>query len=182
MKMRNGIFLTIFALVMRMSMGMESGTTIPLPNAQPTALWARGYSVIPTPRKVELGEGEISFDQDWRLEVKGVSSDDIAADFLKSDLETFHRITLSGSAGRILHLEVSSGAVKTGAKPALDEQAYRLTIQSSQVSIIGNAPAGLFYGVQTFLQLLKPKHGIAFLPECIITDWPELQLLSLIHI
>jgi hexosaminidase len=42
--------------------------------------------------------------------------------------------------------------------------------------ITGNTPTGLFYGVQTLLQLLKPENGKLRLPEGRIEDWPDLEL------
>lgn len=45
------------------------------------------------------------------------------------------------------------------------------------VKIYANAEAGLFYGVQTLLQLLRPLNDGSFnLPEGMITDWPDLNL------
>ena len=44
----------------------------------PTALFLRGYSVIPTPQKVELGEGDIKFDESWVLDGSKISKDHIA--------------------------------------------------------------------------------------------------------
>ena len=41
----------------------------------PTELYLRGYSVIPTPRKVKLLSGDVALDESWRLE----AADHIAA-------------------------------------------------------------------------------------------------------
>jgi len=154
---------------------------IPEPNPQPTPLWSRGYSVIPTPRFVDLGEGEITFGSDWKLNLKGVSREDSAVHSLKDDLEDFYGVQLEGKSNQVLNLEVRSGAVETGLEQAIEEQAYRLVIGPEEISIVGNAPAGLFYGVQTFIQLLKVKQdGETVIPECTIIDWPQLKL-RMIH-
>ena len=43
------------------------------------------------------------------------------------------------------------------------------------MTIAANAPAGLFYGAVTLVQLVKPSHGALLLPEGHIEDWPDLQ-------
>ncbi len=59
-------------------------------------------------------------------------------------------------------------------------QSYKLVINSSGVSIIGSDEPGLFYGIQTLIQLLKicydPKNPLSKsleLPHLIIDDWPD---------
>ena len=51
-----------------------------------------------------------------------------------------------------------------------------MKLTPAEVTITGNGPAGLFYGLQTLVQLLKPKDGKLWLPEGEIVDWPDLQL------
>jgi len=161
--------------------GGEGGQNIPKPDIQPTPLWSRGYSVIPTPRNVELGAGEVLINEEWNVKVEGVPKGDVTLDFLKEDLKEFHGLVLNGTANRTIHLQVKPGVVKTGRKQDIDRDAYRLVIKPGEISIVGNAPSGLFYGVQTFLQLLKVMNdGRLVVPECAITDWPELEL-RMIH-
>lgn len=175
--MKKLVILFMLFTVMMGNFAIVMGKDVPKPNLQPTPLWSQGYSVIPTPRNVELKEGEVFLSEDWGLSLDGVSKEDIAADFLKKDIKEFHGIELKGNTNRIIHLKVESGIVETGAVNAIEEQAYRLVIGSDEISIIGNTPQGLFYGVQTFLQLLKEKkNGRIVLPECTITDWPDSQL------
>ncbi len=47
------------------------------------------------------------------------------------------------------------------------------------MTIFANAPAGLYYGVVTFVQLLKQRDGVLFFPEGEIEDWPDLQMRQL---
>lgn len=143
---------------------------------QLTDLWVSGYAVFPTPRNVELKGGEISFDGDWKLKLDGISKKDIAVTFMESDLDMFYHSKLKGK-GRSIHLSVKPGAIKTDDEEGIDAQAYRLVISPDKISIVGNSRVGLFYGVQTFLQLIKDNgRGGLVLPECTITDWPTLEL------
>ncbi|MES2417104.1 MAG: family 20 glycosylhydrolase [Bacteroidota bacterium] len=68
------------------------------------------------------------------------------------------------------------------ADPTLGNEGYRLTVGLKQVIISANKPAGLFYGVQTLVQLLpaaieskEEVKGIKWAIPCVeITDYPRL--------
>src|SRR5205809_5322003 len=71
---------------------------------------------------------------------------------------------------------VSIGQAIDSNKPALVEQAYRLTLGPRSVKVAANAPPGLFYGVQTLIQLIRARDGRLWLPEGEIVDWPDVEL------
>lgn len=57
--------------------------------------------------------------------------------------------------------------------PAYKAESYQLSVQSVEINITGRQ-AGLFYGLQTFFQLLPPKNGgFVNLPGCQIMDAPR---------
>jgi hexosaminidase len=145
----------------------------------PTELFLRGYSVIPSPRQVRLGTGDFGFSSSWAFETT-LPATHVAIRSLLTDLRDMHGLSLrpAGSAKTdLLALEVRSGAAKSGAKPELDRQAYRITLTPHRILIEGNSDQGLFYGVQTFLQLLKPDgKGSFVLPVGTIEDWPTFEL------
>jgi hexosaminidase len=145
----------------------------------PTGLFLRGYSVIPTPRHVDLQTEDVDFSASWAL-LAEVPESHAAARSLAGDLRRFHAISLrpaSGAATRVIRLGVARGTVHTGDDPEIDKQAYRLTIAPDRIDIIGNDNPGLFYGVQTLLQLLREKQGGGLsLPVCSIEDWPAYRL------
>jgi len=148
-------------------------------NAQTvTDLWARGYSVIPTPQSVKLSGGDVVLDGSWLIDASKLGQQDIAYRSLVKDAAEFHGLRLRpGSAGKVIRLAVIPGTVATKVAPEIDEQAYRLHVSDKIIEITGNGKPGLFYGVQTFLQLLKRDHtGRLLLPRCTIDDWPKLQL------
>ena len=152
-----------------------------------SSLFARGYTVLPSPQKVELGQRDFRFTQDWRLELgTGVPNDDISVESLTGELQSRHQVRLShsprnsASAGTLRLAVLPNSITVSGApdrdKSALAEQAYKISLAKDTVSIIANTPTGLFYGVQTFVQLLKPEGGNLWLPEGEIVDWPDLEL------
>lgn len=66
--------------------------------------------------------------------------------------------------------------------PTLGSEGYHLNVGSKQIVIRANKPAGVFYGVQSFIQLL-PKEieskeevsGIKWIAPCVeVTDYPRL--------
>ena len=147
----------------------------------------RGYAVLPEPQKVWLGQTDATFTRDWRVLLgPGVSSNDVAVTGLTDELMgRFHLKIKSAApnrtAPRIVSLSIEPGSIVIGQaedhdKAALAEQAYRIVMTTNQVRIIGNAPPGLFYGVQTFIQLLTPKGKALKFPTGELQDWPDLQL------
>ena len=142
--------------------------------AEVTDLRMRGYSVIPEPQVVRLEDGEVHFGGDWAI--TGETSG-IANRFLAADLAEFHHLKLAGGSDKTVRLSIREGTVDAGPDAALSQQAYRLRIGDDTIEITGNAEPGLFYGVQTLLQLLKrDPAGELILPRGVIEDWPKLQL------
>ena len=143
-------------------------------------LRSSGFSLIPAPQKTELTGQLITLDNAWAIETK-IDVNSIVLKRIQSGAKELHGISFSGNGeGRII-LEIKSGIVNNNLSPELAEQAYRLEIAPGLIKITGNAEAGLFYGVQSLLQLLKPSNNGSFiLPEGTITDWPDLQL-RIIH-
>jgi hypothetical protein len=147
-----------------------------------SSLLTRGYAVLPAPQEVQLGAGDIRFGSGWKMELgPGVKAGDMAAASLRDDLQSRFGAKLDGTGRKTVRLSIQPASVTPGAavgsdKEAISEQAYRLELGQDSIAITANADAGLFYGVQTLLQLVKPRNGDLWLPEGRITDWPDLGL------
>jgi hexosaminidase len=175
---RGTAFACLFVLALFSPKGGHAETVSPL--------YARGYTVLPVPQRVKLEDRDLRFGPDWRLELgAGVPRDDVAIQSLREELESRDQITLAGANSRtaagVLKLAVVPNSITVSAatdrmKDALADQAYRITLSTATVSITGNTLTGVFYGVQTFVQLLKPQSGSLWLPEGEIEDWPDLEL------
>jgi hexosaminidase len=147
-------------------------------------LFARGYTVIPEPQNVSLGTSDLTFSQDWQLKLdKSVAKNDVAADTLREDLSSRFNLSLGAGrgAGGTVTLRIQPGSVPIGAAvdsstTSLEEQAYRIDMHKGAIAITANAPTGLFYGVETFVQLLRRDMGAVWFPEGSIVDWPDMQL------
>jgi hexosaminidase len=147
-------------------------------------LSARGYAAVPEPRTVALRASDFRFGSAWRVELgQTVAPDDIAVRTLAESLNERFRVKLAGAPGGsgVLRLEIVPRSVGVNSaldsdRDALAEQAYRINLNSSRITITANAPTGLFYGVETLVQLLKPIGGELWLPEGEIVDWPDLRM------
>jgi hexosaminidase len=149
-------------------------------------LLARGHVVMPQPQVVRLGASDFVFTRDWRLERQGVAPGDAAVEVLNDELERrFHlKLANSGSQAGTLRLVVAPNSATVGQaqdrdRDVLAQQAYKIDLSRDRVTIVANAPAGLYYGVVTFVQLLNPRDGALMLPEGQIEDWPDLQMRQL---
>lgn len=164
MILRTALFLT--------ALGLAAGQNV-------TDLWLRGYSVIPTPQVVRLASGDVVLDDGWVVDAGKINAQDIAVRTLLSDVAEFHSLHLRAGSGdvKVIRLGVAPGTVVTKAGAEIDKQAYRLSIDDRAIEITGNDSPGLFYGVQTLVQLLKrDEAGRLLLPKGVIEDWPKLQL------
>lgn len=140
-----------------------------------TSLRSLGYAVFPTPQKTDLtGEG-IIIDGSWRIVAGQTVAQKITDGFVNRARE-LHNMNFSGAGNGRIVLKVSQDAVGGISDPKRSGQAYTITIREGQVTIEGNKEAGLFYGIQSFLQLLKPASDGKFrVPAGTITDWPDLE-------
>ncbi len=154
-------------------------------NARPdmvSPLYARGYTVIPEPQQVKLGQGDFRITATWRAEVgPGVAPGGVAVETLKKDLQERHGLKLAErGAGPAIRLEIRANSVQVGEaqdrdEVALAEQAYKFKLAKDGITITANASPGLFYGAETLVQLVKASGENRWLPEAEIVDWPDVQ-------
>src|SRR5579863_2385573 len=150
-------------------------------------LTARGFTVLPVPQKVTLASQDFGVVNGWQIVLeRGVKADDVAVESLKQqfaerfDLSLTEAGTTRDRSG-VIRLTVAPGLVTIGEategkKEAIEEQAYRLVLKPREISLTANALPGLFYGVETLVQLPKRRGDRWLLPEGEITDWPDLGM------
>jgi hexosaminidase len=170
-----GLFFLVCGLI-GVALGLHGATVSPL--------FERGYNVIPVPQEVNLKDNDFEFGNGWRLELgSGVSTTEVAVESLKNGLAERYGVTLATerqTRGKLIELTIQPGSVQIGNaedknRVALEEQAYTLDLASGRIQIRANASAGLFYGVETLIQLVKHVNGKLWLPAGAITDWPDLE-------
>ncbi|MEJ7588399.1 MAG: beta-N-acetylhexosaminidase [Ferruginibacter sp.] len=143
-----------------------------------------GQGLLPVPQKVSLSDQQYKLDNSWAMETGKVSKDDPAVLSLATGLKERFGLKLRNK-GRTnapaIRLSVQPGAVVIGKTidtniALLKKQAYRLKLEPGGISITANAAQGLFYGVQTLLQLLQPVNGDTYYAGGEIVDWPVMDL------
>ncbi len=140
-------------------------------------------AIIPAPQKMELHDGQFDLGPNTRISVDSPSRDTGRYLMEKLDRSTGFQIKMV--------TEFSSGApvyngillTTRSANTNLGPEGYELAVTTNSVIIQATTQAGLFYGVQTLLQLLPPEifssnvvNGVAWRVPCVqITDWPRFQ-------
>ncbi|WP_331345549.1 family 20 glycosylhydrolase [Cellvibrio sp. UBA7661] len=128
-------------------------------------------AIIPTPKAVTYSKGNANIDDKWKIvEVGGLSFE---SDYLQQRL---HDVGLSLDKGmanaayksHVIELLIN----KKIAKP----EAYELNITSEKVMVSAASPAGIFYGVQSFLSLFSAeKSASKTIPALRVFDEPRAQ-------
>jgi hypothetical protein len=157
--------------------------------AQTVAAQAK-LALIPAPREANFGQTTELPDK-ILVAVPGPKSEEGAEDdFAARDLEdALKRITPAAGEShpaqppyRITLLRNGSDAAKgilaannIAFDPAMEPEGYALVIGPHEATIIGATGSGVFYGVQTFKQLLPLPGAPRVLPTGTVRDWPAMQ-------
>ncbi|HZT31054.1 MAG TPA: beta-N-acetylhexosaminidase [Bryobacteraceae bacterium] len=146
--------------------------------------WAAEHrALVPRPQEIRYAGGTLALDGlSIRFASEPGAEDRFAARQLSAGLsaagQTLVPVHETGNATPAIVL-VRTGDV--AALPAADEQAgpdsreaYTLRVSPSGAEIRARASAGLFYGVQTLLQMVEGSGSRAVLPAAEVRDWPAL--------
>jgi len=133
-----------------------------------------GLSVIPYPQQVHLVGEDFYFSNELTLvlDMQHSEADRFAAEELARDLKSTWGIDA------IIDTEKGKKSIvlsRTQVPASMQEQGYRLTTSIDELSIRAKSEAGLFYGTQTFLQLIKEREEGFQVPGMEITDWPDIE-------
>lgn len=135
-------------------------------------------SIIPEPVSVVPAEGSLVLPSRIVIRARGGQEPMNVGEYLKDKLRSTGKpVVLSSSAeSATIQLSLLSDKDKQ-----LGSEGYRLRVTSAHVMISANEPAGLFYGVQSLLQLLpkeiessEVQEDVKWrLPLVSITDYPR---------
>lgn len=133
-------------------------------------------TIIPEPKEVTLKKGRFSIDGQHSI----VVSPDLilTGELLQKEIRRLTKFRLN-----IEKIETPEKILKITKRTTdrhlfynlnkLGEEGYIINISRDELTIMGNRPAGIFYGAQTLIQLLednlRPK-------SCLIRDWPDLKI------
>lgn len=143
-------------------------------------LRSQGFSLIPAPQKTVLSGKTIEYGHNWSIDSKLKNGSNVLQ-LLHAKAKELHGIDFSGNGKDKIVLDINPQILDNSVAPELAAQGYFLEMTSGLIKITGSSENGLFYGVQSVLQLLKQSYrGGLLLPEGTITDWPDLEL-RIIH-
>ncbi len=147
------------------------------PGGFTTELRSLGYSLIPAPQQTALQGETVRLDRSWKIENQVVGGGEASLNRLVAGIRELHGLEFEGTGkGGTIALLIQPGTVSQ-APDSVSDQAYRLSLAPGRVEVIGNGEPGLFYGVQSLLQLLRRENGESWvLPSGVIVDWPALPL------
>lgn len=129
-------------------------------------------NLIPKPVLIHVAEGGFQLTGTTRISIApSQESTKTLANYLAEQLERTTNLHLS-----IAETDDSTGNIRLGLveKMELGEEGYELTVTDNDVQVLAQQPAGLFYGIQTLLQLIPAHQSGPFeLPAVSIQDTPR---------
>jgi hexosaminidase len=152
----------------------------------------RALKILPAPKEVRIAEGRIVIKPSTSILISN-GEDRTAAETLQREIhdrtgmklsidlvtaapKTTGHISLGRLTDRGLRSYLESQGVKVGDN--LDNQGYVIRVTDSGVLVAGRTAQGLFYGVQTLRQLLRPEGSAGktlAVPALVIRDWPSME-------
>lgn len=111
------------------------------------------FNLVPKPKQIIVGQELFTIDKECVIITsKGVSN--FNNQYLRDKLNPVFRfnfnITTNRSSDKFILLDLSPDL-------QMEEEGYRLTIAPEGVTILASTNAGIFYGIQTLLQLMPPE-------------------------
>ncbi|MCX7985885.1 MAG: family 20 glycosylhydrolase [Bacteroidales bacterium] len=110
------------------------------------------YHVIPQPQKIDPVEGTYAFGKKIRIYHNSndlIFASNYLAEKIYNQLNT--QVVISNSAEKYADIQLLIHSKKN---QLLGNEGYELNISNKKITITANTPAGVFYGIQTLLQLL----------------------------
>lgn len=159
----------IFALLCISNILYSQGKITDLRNA--------GYIIYPSPQMVDLKKENIIIDNSWSISGKKLPTNKTTTSLVQRVKELYGFTFSDIVSTKQIILSIRKNAVTGISNMNNSGQAYKITIKPNIILIEGNEERGLFYGVQSLLQLAKPvAMNKLQLPVGTITDWPDLEL------
>lgn len=152
--------------------------------------WITDFNLRPQPKEVTLHEGGFRLTQGTKILVLfGHQEEDrIAAETLAEEIEDQSGLQLNiegvkasskAEDGAIVLARLQDRRVRRflaekglNADESVGEHGYLLFSDKSHLIVAANSGEGLFYGVQTLRQLLRPAGKHFVFPSVTIRDWP----------
>ncbi len=138
--------------------------------------------LLPLPQSCQWTDTSIRLSKvSLALPDKAQDSDKIA--FIRSELARYlvdHQIKLveaKTTGAYPIRFELGAITLPAEAKHAWQrEEAYQLSVTPEGVTVKAEDERGLYYGMQTLMQLLQQREQQTSIATCAITDWPDYEI------
>jgi hypothetical protein len=142
--------------------------------SQQSALAAAGLDVIPYPQSVRLAADSFMLPQKINLvlDKKAGEADRFTAGLLQEQLRQRWKIETAGHPSSPFSIRLTRQM--KGQK--VPDEGYLLSIGKDGAVVRASTDAGLFYGVQTLLQLVQQGASGAYMHGMQIRDWPDTKI------
>jgi|GEM_PF-5861251 len=163
---RNMLFLLFFCLSMPIA-GV---------NAQQTALSQAGIHLIPYPKQVSLAADSFLLEGSLAivLDKNASASDKFAAAELSQYLAD--AFAIAADIRQTLPPGKSIVLTRKGVDGKADKERYTLKVGADRILVRSAGEAGLFYGVQTLIQLMQKDGARNYVRGMDIIDWPDTKV------
>lgn len=115
-------------------------------------------------------------DADFKISFNGLEGElsNNAVRALYDGLASVMNVNAKDANGKIeIFLEISTNIPAEVTKN--EDQAYKLSITSKKITLTGYGEAGLYYAVNTLLQLVKVEDNVVYVPQLTAVDFPDLK-------
>ena len=137
--------------------------------------------MIPIPVSMQPGEGYFALKKTTSIEVSSdINEAKRLADLLSKKLSVATGYPLPIKTVRVISNAAGNIRLSIVNNGSLGKEGYMLVVNPTAISITANAPAGLFYGMQSLIQLFPKeiesntvmKNQVWMVPSTVITDYP----------
>ncbi len=135
--------------------------------------WSQPVSIIPKPVKMEAGNGYFKIDNHTSIKYDTkVAALRQTASFFSSFVKDVSGINLTQNAKHVKYISFELKKI-----PAIGDEGYKLSVSPTSIVIAANNPKGIFYGIQSLIQLLPQVRTNAAMqiPALEITDYPRFK-------
>lgn len=153
-----------------------------LPITLRLGLSQKNISIIPQPQKMEFKNFKVKIDKDWVIAVNTSNKESVfAVEFLNEELNDKLMIKDINSQSKTKRIILATSKDDFEEKERMQitdkigQEGYVLEVFPSSIVIISPTPAGVFYGVQTLLQLISINEDEIFIPGVKIVDYPVMN-------
>ncbi|MBX2963767.1 MAG: beta-N-acetylhexosaminidase [Cyclobacteriaceae bacterium] len=124
-------------------------------------------NIVPAPVKVELQNGFYSIND--TIKIAALTDDERSAAAFLIEFLTLYNIPSLAVSDSNASISIRSFV----SKEILPEGYYRMSITENGVDIFSTSASGLFYAVQSLIQLITVDASVVRIPKAIITDFPR---------